>query len=31
MDWEANIKRGIQAAEEASKPLTTGTLKSGGI
>jgi tetratricopeptide (TPR) repeat protein len=26
-DWEANIKMGIQAAEEASKPLATGTVK----
>jgi tetratricopeptide (TPR) repeat protein len=26
LDWEANIKMGIQAAEEASKPLATGAL-----
>ena len=27
LDWEANIKMGIQAAEEASKPLAIGTPK----
>ena len=27
LDWEANIKMGIQSAEEACKPLTSGTPK----
>jgi hypothetical protein len=31
LHWETNIRMGIQAAEEASKHLATGTLKWCGI